>query len=322
SGQAWRGRQAGRRRRAQRRGRANVSIFGSFTASTVRGTWPRSDGKASPVGRPADRLKLRMSGFRTIESSCSCPGPLLQCTANAARGGGRAMELTPLATIALIACAVVLIYAFVWWLTRTISRRVRAVVRSAVVLITGVALGIGLLLNFQMISRDFAIPPQGEEQQVGAEPADRDQQTATKPDASDEERTARHESEQPTWRSGRRSLPEALPETGADPSAGDAPAKRNGMEPMATPPPADSEWDVVPVFYGTDRGRIENAERVDYGSDRGRRLQLGHALVTVPRIHQVPQIERPWVYRIPFTQIVIWEEAEDPRKHLTLKEIR
>src|SRR5690606_15918930 len=81
-------------------------------------------------------LKLRMSGFRTIESSCSCPGPLLQCTANAARGGGRAMELTPLATIALIACAVVLIYAFVWWLTRTISRRVRAVVRSAVVLIT------------------------------------------------------------------------------------------------------------------------------------------------------------------------------------------
>lgn len=232
------------------------------------------------------------------------------------------MELTPLATLALIACAVVLIYAFVWWLTRTISRRVRAVVRSAVVLITGVALGIGLLLNFQMISRDFAIPPQGEEQQVGAEPADRDQQTATKPDASDEERTARHESEQPTWRSGRRSLPEAMPETGADPSAGDAPAMRNGMEPMATPPPADSEWDVVPVFYGTDRGRIENAERVDYGSDRGRRLQLGHALVTVPKIHQVPQIERPWVYRIPFTQIVIWEEAEDPRKHFTLKEIR
>lgn len=97
---------------------------------------------------------------------------------------------------------------------------------------------------------------------------------------------------------------------------------RNGMEPRAAPQPADSDWDVVPVFYGTDRARTENAERIDYGSDRGKRLQLGHALVTVPKIHQVPQIERPWVYRIPFTQIVIWQEAEDPRKHFTIKEIR
>jgi len=236
------------------------------------------------------------------------------------------MELTPLATFALIACAVVLIYAFVWWLTRTISRRLRAVVRSAVVLITGIALGIGLLLSFQMTSREMAMPPQEEGKQVGAEPADRDQHTAAEPELSDEkERAARHELPT-TRRSARRDLPEAMPEampeSGASPSGSEAPAMRNGMEPRAAPQPADSDWDVVPVFYGTDRARTENAERIDYNSDRGKRLQLGHALVTVPKIHQVPQIERPWVYRIPFTQIVIWQEAEDPRKHFTIKEIR
>ena len=236
------------------------------------------------------------------------------------------MELTPLATFALIACAVVLIYAFVWWLTRTISRRLRAVVRSAVVLITGIALGIGLLLSFQMTSREMAMPPQEEGKQVGAEPADRDQHTAAEPELSDEkERAARHELPT-TRRAARRDLPEAMPEampeSGASPSGSEAPAMRNGMEPRAAPPPADSDWDVVPVFYGTDRGRIEKAEQIDYGSDRGKRLQLGHALVTVPKIHQVPQIERPWVYRIPFTQIVIWQEAEDSRKHFTIKEIR
>src|SRR5690606_13976939 len=37
---------------------------------------------------------------------------------------------------------------------------------------------------------------------------------------------------------------------------------------------------------------------------------------------QVPEVERPWVYRIPFTQIVIWEEDEDPKRHFTIKEIR
>jgi esterase/lipase superfamily enzyme len=81
-------------------------------------------------------------------------------------------------------------------------------------------------------------------------------------------------------------------------------------------------WDVVPVFYGTDRNRETQATRVAYGSDRARRLEMGRALVTVPKVHEVPNIERPWVYRLPFTQIVLYSETEDPKRHFTLKEVR
>jgi esterase/lipase superfamily enzyme len=79
---------------------------------------------------------------------------------------------------------------------------------------------------------------------------------------------------------------------------------------------------VVPVFYGTDRNRQERGASIDYGAERARRLELGRALVTVPKLHQVPNIERPWVMRLPFTQIVLHSEREDPNRHFTLKEVR
>jgi esterase/lipase superfamily enzyme len=79
------------------------------------------------------------------------------------------------------------------------------------------------------------------------------------------------------------------------------------------------QWDVVPVFFGTDR---KSDPSTVYGPERARRLDLGRALVTVPKAHQVPNIERPWVYRLPFTQIVLRSEAEDPKHHFTLKEVR
>jgi esterase/lipase superfamily enzyme len=100
-------------------------------------------------------------------------------------------------------------------------------------------------------------------------------------------------------------------------------------------PPSDA-WQVVPVFYGTDRIRVprpviptvartaveDGAERLDYGPGRAGRLELGQALVTVPKVHQVPAIERPWVYRIPLTDIVIYAEKEDPALHFTLQEVQ
>ena len=79
---------------------------------------------------------------------------------------------------------------------------------------------------------------------------------------------------------------------------------------------------MVPVFYGTDREQDPNPKRISYNSDRGHRLELGRALVTVPKIHQVPQIERPWTIRIPYFDVTIYEEAEDPKKHFTLQEIK
>lgn len=82
------------------------------------------------------------------------------------------------------------------------------------------------------------------------------------------------------------------------------------------------DWDVVPVFYGTDRAReTEKDKRIVYGSARAKRLEIGRALVTVPKVHEVPNIERPWVYRLPFTSIVVYEEAENPKKHFTLRRV-
>jgi esterase/lipase superfamily enzyme len=81
-------------------------------------------------------------------------------------------------------------------------------------------------------------------------------------------------------------------------------------------------WDVVPVFYGTDRMRRPEARRITYTVDRARRLELGQALVTVPRVHQVPNIERPFAIRIPYFQVTIYEQPEDPKLHFTIKELK
>lgn len=78
----------------------------------------------------------------------------------------------------------------------------------------------------------------------------------------------------------------------------------------------------MPVYYGTDRNAETTGNRLSYGSDRARRLELGRALVTVPKIHEVPNVERPWVYRLPFTRIILFEEREDPARHFTLREVK
>jgi|GEM_PF-493425 esterase/lipase superfamily enzyme len=128
----------------------------------------------------------------------------------------------------------------------------------------------------------------------------------------------------------------AAPPPGAAPEAGPDLAKKSGgggapapSAPSAAPPapPAaaseeQKDWDLVPVFYGTDRAVEPNAQRLMFGSDRGRRLQLGQALVTVPKVHQVPQVERPWALRIPYFDVTIYEQKEDPKQHFTIKEIK
>jgi esterase/lipase superfamily enzyme len=89
----------------------------------------------------------------------------------------------------------------------------------------------------------------------------------------------------------------------------------------SAPAPPPEDWDIVPVYYGTDRSTVANDKRLDYGSGRGRRLELGRALVTVPKLHKVPAIERPWAIRIPYLNVTLYEEAEDPKSHFTMKEI-
>jgi esterase/lipase superfamily enzyme len=65
-----------------------------------------------------------------------------------------------------------------------------------------------------------------------------------------------------------------------------------------------------------------NAQRLVFGSDRARKLQLGMAEITVPKTHEVPNVERPWVVKIPYFDVTIYAEEEDAKKHFTVKEIK
>jgi esterase/lipase superfamily enzyme len=112
------------------------------------------------------------------------------------------------------------------------------------------------------------------------------------------------------------------------PGAAPEPVGSGAPPPSPAPPPkpaeeakpAPGDWDVVPVYYGTDRAQTPNEKRLDYGSERGRRLELGRALVTVPKAHKVPSIERPWAIRM--FNVTLYEEAEDPNRHFTMDEIK
>ena len=83
-----------------------------------------------------------------------------------------------------------------------------------------------------------------------------------------------------------------------------------------------TDWDVVPVFYGTDRARTTDPKRIAYGSDRARKLELGRALITIPKSHEVPNIERPWAIKVPYFDVKIYEQSEDPKQHFTMKDIQ
>lgn len=118
---------------------------------------------------------------------------------------------------------------------------------------------------------------------------------------------------------------------GGMPPEADSEAAVTAAPPPAPPPQIEERadapakpkdpWDLVPVFYGTDRERIEGAKRVSYNGKRARQLELGRAIVSVPKSHQVPNIERPWALKIPYFNVTIYEEDEDPNKHFMMQEI-
>lgn len=131
---------------------------------------------------------------------------------------------------------------------------------------------------------------------------------------------------------------EPVPEITAMPEVS-APVDGSGMsgaaEPsppaptVATPPPVATaaeevkeDWSIVPVYFGTDRARSDKEKRIGYDWQRGRRLELGLAMVTIPKEHVIPMVERPWALKIPYLDIVLYEAAEDPKKHFTMKELK
>ncbi len=97
--------------------------------------------------------------------------------------------------------------------------------------------------------------------------------------------------------------------------------KQREQGPAAGQPPR-TDYHVVPVYYGTDRNRRDiPGKRIGYGADRAIRLEMGQALVTVPKLHEVPKVERPWKVTIPYTSIVLYEEKEDPARHFTIQDL-
>ena len=96
----------------------------------------------------------------------------------------------------------------------------------------------------------------------------------------------------------------------------------SGGSVVAAAPVPEPDWQVVPVYWGTDRAVQPNAQRLAFGSDRARKLQVGEALITVPKVHEVPNVERPWVVKIPYFDVTIYAEKEDPKSHFTVKEIK
>ena len=126
------------------------------------------------------------------------------------------------------------------------------------------------------------------------------------------------------------SMDTPTPTAGASPPI--APTPPPSLPRSAAPPPAaangsssddkPSDWTLVPVFYGTDRAQKAPARPISYDWQRGRRLELGRALVTIPKSHVIPAVERPWALKIPYLDITIYEAEEDPSRHFTIHELK
>jgi esterase/lipase superfamily enzyme len=212
----------------------------------------------------------------------------------------------PLSGVVALAVAGCL-YAAIWLSTRGLGGGARALAR----MLPLVAIVPGLIYV------SVALSMQREEVEAAPPPASKAKAAAAP--ASDRVETAD------------RSIAPTVPGPPAPASrSGAAPAAdKTGTASAAEPAEARARWDIVPVLYGTDRRRhyvpskeSEAAKRVAYGPERARRLELGRALVTVPAMHKVPTIERPFALRVPYLNIVLYEAAEDPKRHFTVKEMK
>ncbi len=225
-------------------------------------------------------------------------------------------NFSPFAIDAIVLAGALVAYALIWYVSRDMSRFAQVLARVVPLVLIAPIL---VVLQSQLSGLK--------------RPAQTPMTSAPPPAPSDGQKVSKAPSEPPaTTRETERSVrppSEPAPPTPTTPPATEAPrqpphATRADTAPAPKPNESavrDVDWDVVPIFYGTDRGRKSDAKRITYTSDRGRRLELGRALVTVPKLHQVPNIERPFAIRVPYLQITVYESAEDPKLHFTIKEI-
>jgi esterase/lipase superfamily enzyme/tetratricopeptide (TPR) repeat protein len=83
---------------------------------------------------------------------------------------------------------------------------------------------------------------------------------------------------------------------------------------------AKKSYEIVPVFFGTDRKKARGTQRVAFAGTRARKLTLGQATVTVPTHHTPTAIERPWSFSVLGFKVI--EGSEDVRLHFTIRDIR
>lgn len=251
------------------------------------------------------------------------------------------------------AAAVLLLFAFAWVSTGPMPRLARALAR--VCLLTLAVLPFALLVTFS--DRELPWPgvagsappeivvgapaePESEPEPEGrAAPAPKDDEPVlerVEPEAPTSVKPPPKTAEPPAPTDPGKVIEESPPAAGSAPPPPAEPGRGLGGEtatgipppppppapPAAAPEPAKEAFEVVPVYYGTDRGEGEAGKRLDYAATRGRKLTLGRALVTVPKAHIKPAIERPWTIRIPYLNITLYEEAEDPEKHFTMQELK
>jgi esterase/lipase superfamily enzyme len=228
-------------------------------------------------------------------------------------------EVSPAAVNVAILAAGLLLYALIWYLTRGLPWFAKVLARL---------LPLGLVLPAMIILSGHNLAPR-RELATAPPPAARREvpPTAGAPSPAEPKSAAPPSAPlppPPVSQPASRSLPGT--DGSAPAPASPLEAEKEATRSLAGPPPgapgaAQGDWDVVPVFYGTDRARKDQPQRMLYTSERARRLEVGHALVTVPKTHQVPNIERPFAIRIPYFQITLYEGAEDPKSHFTIKEM-
>ena len=248
-------------------------------------------------------------------------------------------ELSPLAIYLVVLVGALLIYAFIWYASGGLPRMAQILARVA-----PLALIIPALLYVSSLEHHRVAAPRAPSTEAvrpdaaprGGAPslAERESRAPETPSPSGRSSPSMASPPPPPVATAPPSLPPTLPTPppASAPPPVQAPRSTDdgarsaaplpGAPPPGAPAAREENWDVVPVFYGTDRVRKEESKRISYTTDRARRLELGHALVTVPKSHQVPNIERPFALRIPYFEITIYEQAEDPKQHFTIKEIK
>jgi esterase/lipase superfamily enzyme len=212
-------------------------------------------------------------------------------------------QISPAAINIIVLAVALLLYGLVWYATRNMSRFAQVLARLSPVGLVIPAMIYVSALTHHMAGKQATRPSQ--EPIIESADKGRPMPRPTVPET------------EPTQKPAGPARPEAGP---AQKSEEPATLDRETTAPKDTEA-KQTDWDVVPVFYGTDRDRADQASRVAYGTARAQRMELGRALVTVPKLHQVPTIERPFAIRVPFFQITIFEQAEDPKKHFTIQQI-